>query len=227
MQNQIQRRERAAAELAAHCPNLPSAEVVDSLLSGLTQLRDLLTARLHEDVEIQFGVDSMVAPMSLSQEVTQIRRASAEIDAYTSVVVDQEVTGSGFVDRPGEWFLDWIYQLRFGDGYEAARQEHADPYRSLIEKGRRLRFASILQQAVPESVRTPSVLFLLFPISVRIVAAVAFGDAGRAQQLRAEQVDLLSPIGDCPECHGRVLRNDERCHSCGNPIWTFAWLRAV
>ena len=160
----------------------------------------------------------MVAPMSLSQEVKQIRQASVEIDAYTSVVVDEEVTDGAYVARSGEWFLDWIFQLRFGDGYELARQEHAAPYRSLSDQGRRLRFASILQQAVRESMRTPSVLFVLFPLSVRIIAAVAFGDMQRAQALRAEQVGLLAAIGDCEECHGRVLGNDETCRNCGNPL---------
>jgi len=226
MHTQFQRRECGAAELATHCLNLRPAEVVDSLLTGLTQLRDLLTVRLHEDVERQFGVDSMIAPMSLSQECKQIRQASVEIDVYAAVVVHEEVTRGGYVDCPGEWFLDWINQLRFGSGCELAFKEHTDPYRGLSDKGRRQRFVSILQHAVPESVKTPPVLFLLFPQSVRIVAAVAFGDALRAQKLRAEQLDLLSTIGDCQECHGRVLGNDERCRICGNPLWTFAWLRA-
>jgi hypothetical protein len=226
MQNQFAREERAALELAAHNPDLPAAEVVLSLLSGLTQLRELLTMRLHQDVEMQFGVDSMVAPMSRSQEVKQVRTAGLEIDAYAALVVDDEVTGGGYVDHPGEWFRHWMIQLLLSDGRELASNDRADPYGGLSDKGRRLRFASLLQQAIPESVKTPPLLFLLFPLSVRIVAAVAFADALRAQKLRAEQVDLLSAIDDCHECDGRVLGNDERCRTCGNPLWTFAWLRA-
>jgi hypothetical protein len=227
MQNELQRRELAAAELAAHNPTSPPAEVIESLLSGLAQLRDLLTWRLHDDVQLQFGIDSMVAPASLSQEVKQIQQASVEIDAFTSVVVDAAVTDGRYVASPGEWFLDWIFQLRFGDGYELVRQEHADPYRGLTDKGRRLRFASVLHQAVPESMRTPPVLFVLYPLSVRIIAAMAFGDSQRAQKLRAEQVGLLPAIGDCDECRGRVLDNGQSCRNCGNPVWTFTWLRAV
>jgi hypothetical protein len=169
----------------------------------------------------------MFAPMSLSQGVKRIQRARVEIDAYAAVVVNDEVTQSGYVDGLSEWFLDWIFQLRFGDEYEQTFKEHADPYRGLSDRGRRRRFVSILQQAVPESVKAPPVLFLLFPQSVRIIAAVAFGDALRAQKLRAEEVDLLSAIGDCHECRGRVLSNEETCRICGNPLWTFAWLRAV
>ena len=227
MPQQAERPQRTAAILAMRCPQLRSEEVVDSLRSGLTQVRELLTSRLHADVERQFGIDSMVAPMSLSHEARQLQHASIEADAYAAVIVDDEVVRGGYVERPEEWFRDWVFQLSLGEGWEARRNEHALGYQDLADKGRRLRFVSTLQRAVPESVRTPPVLFLLFPLAVRIVAAMAFGDSKRAQQLRSEQVALLPAIADCHECRGQVLGNDERCRNCGNPIWTFAWLRAV
>lgn len=227
IQNQFQRRESATAVFAVHCPNRPAASVVDSLASGLTLLRDLLTTRLHEDVEVQFGFDSMVAPLSPSLGIKQIQRASAEIDSYATVVVDDEVSRGEYIDVSGAWFLDWLIQLPLGDDWQLARSELADPYRGLSDNARRLRFASNLRQAVPESVKAPPVLFLLFPLAVRIVAAAAFGDAQRTQTVRAEQIALLPAIGDCPDCYGRVLGNGERCTSCGNPLWTFDCLRAV
>lgn len=226
MPTQSQRPERAASVLATHNSKLRSDDVVDRLVAGLTQLRDLLTSRLHVDVERQFGVDSMVAPLSLSHEARQLTLASDETDAYAAVLVDDEVTRGGYVDRPTEWFFDWVFDLLLGNS-PRARQEQAEPYRALSDKGRHLRFVAALQHAVPESVRTPPVLFLLFPKSVRIAAAMAFGDSRRAQELRLEQIELLPAIVDCHECRGRVLGNEERCRNCGNPLWTFAWLRAL
>lgn len=217
----------AAASLAAHSLVFRPEDVVDRLQSGLTQLRDLLAARLHIDVERQFGVDSMVAPLNLSHELRQLQSAGVATDAYAAVLVADEAAARHYVDRPEEWLLDWILALRFGDRAAEIRRDEVDPYRVLSDKGRRLRFIAELQEAVPESLRTPPVLFHLFPPSVRIVAAMAFGDEARAQQLRGEQIARLSVIPDCHECRGRVLANDDRCRCCGNPLWTFAWLRAV
>jgi hypothetical protein len=215
----------AAAALAPHCPNVSADSVVESLSSGLAQLRDLLTSRLHADVERQFGVDSLVAPLSELQEFKQMLRAGVEIDAFAAVVAADEVTQRGYVNCAPEWFLDWALRLRFGDSHELVLKENAEPYRELNDKGRQLRFASTLQHAVPESFRTPRLLFQLFPQSVRIVAAQAFQDTPRAGELRAEQQSLFPAIGDCRDCHGRVLDNHQRCDRCGNPVWTLAWLR--
>ncbi len=226
MQSPSQRRERAAAELAPRVSQFHPADVVDALSAGLTQLANLLASRLHDDVELEFGVDSMVAPTSLSQAGKQLRQAGVEIDALAAVIVDEEVTRGGYVTEPGAWFLDWLLQLRFGDDGPLVRQQHADAYRGQSDRVRRLRFASLLQEAVPESVKMPGVMLLLFPQAVRIAAAMAFGDAARAQQVRAEQVELLPAIGDCRDCRGRVLLNGAGCRNCGNPLWTYAWLRA-
>ena len=226
MPSQIPRRDRAVANFAAHCPTLPAAEIVDRLTTGLTQLRDLLIRRLLDDV-VRIVTDSMLAPLSGSQKMTQIERASHEIDAYATVVVADEVTQGGYLGGPDEWLLDWTIQLRADDGHESDLKRIADPYSDLPDKDRRLRLASKLQRAVPESIRAPAVLYHLFPLSVRIVAATAFGNSVRAEQLRSEQMELLPAIGDCGDCHGRVLGNGKNCGQCGNPLWNFAWLRVV
>jgi hypothetical protein len=227
MAQQLTRGQQAASELAAHCLVYRPEEVVDRLQSGLSQVRDLLLARLHLDVERQFGVDSMIAPISLSHELSQMQNAGTTIDAFDAVVVADEIVARGYVDNPDAWLLDWLLALRFGDRGPEFRQSQVDAYLGLADSARRLRFVSTLQRVVPESIRTPPVLFLLSPYAVRIVAAMAFGDEARAQQLRSAQTQIFAAIPDCHECRGRVLANDERCRCCGNPIWTFAWLRAT
>jgi hypothetical protein len=227
MEQQMTRGQQAASELAAHCLVYRPDEVVDRLQSGLSQIRDLLLARLHLDVERQFGVDSMIAPVSLSHELAQMQNAGIVIDAFDAVLAGDEIAARGYVDNPEGWLSDWLLALRFGNRGPEFRQTHVEPYLGLADSARRLRFVSTLQRVVPESIRTPPVLFLLYPYAVRIVAAMAFGDEARAQQLRASQSQTFAAIPDCHECRGRVLANEERCRCCGNPIWTFAWLRAT
>lgn len=224
---QSQRREVAAAELAHHSPQLQASPIVDRLSAGLTQLRDLLVNRIHSDVELEFGVDTMISPSSSATEVKQILRAGIEFDVYSSFVANDEVLRGSYVDCAGEWFLNWLARLRM-DNYSASDfNQRVDSYRlQSVDDCRRL-FVTNLQRAVPESLRTPLVLFRLVPLAVRIVVATAFGDVPRAQQLRLEQQELLPAIRDCQECQGRLLGNEEHCRGCGNPIWTFAWLRDV
>jgi hypothetical protein len=226
MQDTSQRQQRAAAELAAHVSDRHPADVVDSLSAGLTQLAGLLELRLQSDVEQHFGVDSMISPLSRSQAGRELQRADVEIDAYTAVVVEEEAARGQYAADVGAWFLDWMLQLRRGDDGAAIRQSHSEAYRALLDRPRRLRFASQLQRAVPESVRMPGVILKLYALGVKSVTALAFGDAERAQQLRTEQIDLLPAIRDCRDCHGRVLMNGAGCRTCGNPLWTYAWLRS-
>ena len=179
--------------------------------------------RAHDDVERTCGTDSMFAT-SLANMERQARRVKIEIEAYACIVVDDEVTQSGYVNDTGTWFLDWIFRLRLGEGYRSVMDQRVDYYRSRTIEKRRLKFVSVLQRSMPESARAPLVLFRLFPRAVRILAAVAFGDPLRAQELRAEQTGFLPAISDCHECHGRVLDNEEICRCCGNPVWTFSYL---
>jgi hypothetical protein len=182
----------------------------------------------------------MLAPSSGTQAMTQLERASQEIDAYAALVVADEVAHGGYLDgptsdallgkpavAPKEWLLDWLLQLRTDDALGSSLKTYSQPYGDLPDKDRRLRLASKLQRAVPASIRTPAVIYHLFPLSVRIVAALAFGNITRAEQLRSEQIALLPAIRDCGACHGRVLDIGASCATCGNPLWNFAWLRVV
>ncbi len=154
----------------------------------------------------------------------QSRHAKFEIEAYSCLLVTDEVIQGDQLADADEWFLEWIFQLRLGPGYDSIFQKRVDYYRSRTIEERRLKFVSMLQRVMPESKKAPLVLFRLFPRSVRTMAAVAFGDAIRAEVLRDEQTSLLPAISDCRECHGRVLDNDEICRCCGNPLWHYTWL---
>ncbi len=222
----LERRRSAAVELEKHCPHLDASEVVDRLSVGLSQLVKLLMRRIHEDVERHLGIDTMIAPVSDHQEKEQARHAWAEIEVYSILVVNEEVTVGGFLNCPSEWFLDWLFRLQLGEEYTALREKRVEFYRSPTAENRRLKFLTVLQKAAPESARAPLVLFRLFPRALRIVAAVAFGAASRARELRDVQRSLLPAIVDCHECHGRILDNDEICQACGNPVWEFKWLQA-
>ncbi|MCA9230296.1 MAG: hypothetical protein KDA57_06575 [Planctomycetales bacterium] len=217
------RRDQAVGELQSHVHDLNSRQVVDSLSVGMTRLCDLLMVRAHDDVERQYGSDSMVAT-SLKTIERQAKSARVEIEAYSCIVVEDEVSSSGYVDSAEEWLLNWLFHLRLGSGFQSVVDKRVDFYRSPTIEERRLKFLSVLQRVMPESTKAPLVLFRLFPRSLRIVAAVAFGDLARAQELRAEQARFLPAMVDCHECHGRVLDNFEVCRCCSNPVWKFAWL---
>ncbi len=217
------RRSRAAAELQGRCPELPAHHVVDSLSVGLTHLRNLLMVRAHDDVERKYGADSMIAT-SLAAMQRQTRNAKIEIEAYSCILIDEEVNDRRYVCGGEDWFLPWVFRLRLGDAYQAVVEKRVGYYESRTIEERRLKFVSVLQRTMPQSTKAPLVLFRLVPRAVRIMTAVAFDDPLRAKQLRAEQIRFLPAIGDCHECHGQVLDNDDICRCCGNPLWNFAWL---
>lgn len=215
--------EWAVAELHEHCADVNARRVVESLTAGLTQLRNLFIVRTQDDVSKKYGTDSMIGT-SLAGLQKKARAAKVEIEAYACIVADDEATLQGYVDDGDKWFLDWIFRLRLGDGYKSVLDKRVDYYRSRTVEDRRLKFVSVLQRVIPESAKAPLVLFRLFPRSVRILAALAFDDALRARQVRAEQIGFLPAIGDCHECHGGVLDNEDNCRCCGNPVWNYAFL---
>ena len=92
---------------------------------------------------------------------------------------------------------------------------------------RRLEFSRVLQKLMPETAKAPLILFRLFPLAVRIVATVAFGDHFAASELRNQQTRWQPAVADCLECHGRVLDNGDRCPTCANPLWEYVWLTAA
>ena len=223
--DQTERRRSAAVELEKLCPDCDPQRVVDSLSAGMNMQRDFLIVRAHDDVERKYGADSMYGS-SFSETERQIRQAKIEIEAYSCIVINEEVTEAGIVDRDDPSFLKWIFHLRMGDGYRSVMDQRVDVYRSPTAEGGRMKFVRLLQRSIPKSTKAPLVLFRLFPHSLRILAAAAFGLTSRARELRDEQIGFLPAIADCHRCHGRVLDDDEVCRCCGNPVWSFAWLLA-
>src|SRR4051794_39357470 len=107
------RRVHAQAELVSHIGN-SSADTASSLWNGLATLRKLLLTRLHSDVENEFGIDSALAPATTAEAIREMRQAAEEIEAYSFVVVIDEVARSGYVKGDANWFRDWLLRLRFG-----------------------------------------------------------------------------------------------------------------
>jgi hypothetical protein len=99
-------------------------------------------------------------------------------------------------------------------------------YLAMSDDELRLSFSRNLETVFPEARLAPLILYRLFPLSVRIVAAIAFGNHLDAAELRNRQTLWLAAIGDCHECHGRPLDNGDQCAVCGNPIWSYHWLCA-
>lgn len=205
--------------------SLSAQNLAGCLSTGLTRLRKALIERANDDVEREFGKDSMVVS-SLAEIERQARRAATEIDAYCCVLVNEEVTNNNYLEANDESFLDWLLNLRFAEQWEKVKRQRVDYYVSETVEQRRMKFVSLLQRNLPESVRAPLVLFRLFPRSVRIAAAMAFRDLHRAQELREEQIRLLPAVSYCHECHGRVMECDDSCRCCGNPVWSITWLQS-
>lgn len=212
-------------DLSERSHGASSHSTSECLCNSLTKLRKLLIQRTNEDVEREFGKDSMVVS-SLAELERQEHRASMEIETYCCVLVNEEVINNHYLECDEERFLDWLLHLRFGNQWQKIKQQRVGFYLSDTVAQRRMKFLGLLQRALPESARAPLVLFRLFPRAVRIAAAMAFRDMQRAQALREEQIQLLPTIGYCHECHGRLMDCEESCRCCGNPIWTINWLQS-
>jgi hypothetical protein len=202
----LARREAAAVELQEQEPDLSAEQVTHSLVYGLNTLRNLLFQRIHEDVEANYGHDSMLLPISV--EASE-RVAKCEIETYQIAVTALTIQERGFLRSDVKWFVKWLAELRL-----------------MSEDAQRLDFSRHLETVFPEASRAPLILYRLFPLSIRIVSAVAFGHHLEAAELRNRQTFWLPAIGDCHDCHGRPLDNGEQCPVCGNPIWTYHWLCA-
>ena len=220
-----ERRAGAAEEFNRREHRADGIQVVESLSGGLTTLRDLLYARIHDDVQRRVGIDSMLAPISAekSERITKM-----EIELYQIVISALMVKQRRYLSAPDDWYGEWLGQFRLGplrsDGRVAKRLAY---YRSKTPDERRLAFSNVLAAALPESRRAPLVLFRLVPLSVQIATAIAFGNAADARVLRTQQVACLPAILDCHECRGKPLDNAEQCRICGNPLWKFEWLTAT
>jgi hypothetical protein len=201
------------------------ARVAASLEAGLNVLRDLFYERMHFDVEKIVGVDSMLVPIS---EVKTQRATKIEIEVFQVAEAAWAAHTYGFTSPDDGWFLAWLAGQRLADAAKDSKhaQRLAD-YRGRAADDRRHLLMDAMLKLLPESGRTPLVLFRLVPLAVHIVAAVAFGDQRRADEIRKQQQGCLPAITDCRECRGRVLDNGELCTACGNPLWKFQWLNVA
>ena len=219
------RRAEAIAEFNQLFHRQDGSNIADSLANGLMTLSDQLFTRIHEDVQQEFGVDSMLIPTSTFKSQQQ---TIAEIEVFQAAESAAEVKKRNFVASSAQWYAHWLATLRLGDVMQdISYQLRLGSYLEQNEDQRRLLFSQSLENAFPQSSKAPLVLFRLFPLAVRIVTAIAFGDHFAATDGRNQQLILQSAISDCHECHGRVLDNGERCRICGNPLWTYKWLTVI
>jgi hypothetical protein len=220
-EERCRRRTAATESLAAISHRRDAAQVVTRLDDGLTLLRNLLYTRLQADVERDFGRDSMLMP--LSHAVTE-HTVKGEIEAFSAAEVLEELAIVSDLPRPAE-NRTWLFELRLaGRQDRAALETRADQYLLLESRDRQLKFSDMLEEIVHEARLAPLVLYQLFPLAVRAVAALAFGDHLRGGEIRNAQATLLPAITYCRRCHGRLMEVDETCRECGNPIWTIRWM---
>jgi len=198
------------------------ARVARSLCSGLGLLRDLFYARMHFDVEDNFGVDSMLVPVS---EIRTQKATKNEIEVFQVVESSWAAAEYGYVTPDDDWYIQWLGRLRLGESFsDGGNAKQVAEYQSKTPDDRRLALIDVLLKVLPESRRAPLVLFRLVPLAVHVVTALAFGDQATASEVRQRQVACLPSIHDCHQCRGAVMDNEEICAVCGNPLWRFEWL---
>lgn len=216
------RKESAAQEFNRQAETDIGERFVNSLSSGLCNLKNLGLCRLYNDTLELFAADSMMIPTSPVEIEDRVAR---ELEIYLVVEADRYLRDN--TPFAGEWFLDWLGELRFGDDFRDKVKRIAMSYEGQSQQKRRLSFAGRIDRIQPAASRIPLVLYRLLPLAVHGAAAVALGDMLAAQEIRSEQMKLLPEIADCDECHGRPLDNGELCECCHNPIWMYSWLTAT
>ena len=221
----VQRRQQAIEEFNQHEQRGDGARAAGSLAGGLTLLRDLLYVRLHDDVELQVGMDSMLSPVSVEKAA---KTTKVEIDLFQAAVSAIAARQRGYVSGDGDWYLGWLTRFRLGRLADDPRvTKRLSVYLDATPDRQRLTFTNVMSSVLAESRRAPLVLFRLFPYAVQIVTALAFEDHVLSDAGREQQVHLLPSIRDCHHCRGKLLDNGEECRLCGNPLWKFDWLTAA
>ena len=221
----VKRRTDAAEEFNLHEGRSDGVEIAGSLAGGLTILRDVLYKRLHEDVQRQRGMDSILTPIS---EEKSERLAKIEIEFYQIAVSAAAArtaimpTASPIGIGSGWRGCGWDRRSR-----TSGSTKRVESYLAKTADQRRLTFSDVMGRALPESRHAPLVLFRLMPLAVEIVTALAFGDSRQAAEVRQRQSAILPAIGDCEHCRGKLLENGEQCPECGNPLWLFDWLTSI
>lgn len=220
-EERCRRRTAAIQALSALGRRADGPQIVERLDDGLTLLRNQLYTRLHADVEHNFGKDSMLMP--LSQALTE-HKAKSEIESFLVAEVLDELTLAGTLPQPEKNRL-WLQELRFTGYHDRADMEvRAEKYFGLQSRERQMEFSDRLEESLREARLAPLVLYQLFPLSVRAITALAFGDHLRAGEIRNRQASLLPCITYCRNCHGGLMEVDESCRECGNPVWTIRWM---
>lgn len=220
----LARRTAAAAQLRKQDPDLATEDVTHSLVYGLDTLRKLLFHRIHHDVEENVGKDSMLLPISAEQSE---RVAKSEIESFQVSVAGLAAIDRQYTRCDKKWFVSWLAQLRLEEAMDDTKwRRRIRHYLTMSDDELRLSFSRNLESVFPEAQLAPLILYRLYPLSVRIVTAIAFGHHLDAAELRNRQIFWLPAIGDCHECHGRPLDNGDECTVCGNPIWDYRWLCA-
>lgn len=219
-----ERHQRAAEDFNEIQHSDRGAPLVESISAGLNLVRELSFLRIHNDVERYFGLDSMSVPLSLGDSE---REAKVEIDVWQVIEGAIYAHSQGYVDDL-DWMRKWLGTLRLGRIMENdSVQRRAEQYMELNDEDRRRHFAQRLEHVYQEASRAPLVLYQLWPQSIRIVTAIAFGNVDDANKLRKDQAFWLPGIMDCPKCRGAVLDNGEWCGECENPIWNYKWLMSA
>jgi hypothetical protein len=214
----------AANELNSRTGRSDGTAVAAALNARLALLQDLLYCRLHGDVEQRMGKDSMLMPVS---ELKTQWRAKTEIALYQVVASRDAAAALGIAAADDRWYLDWLAKLLLGESLvDADAERRLADYGAQPPRERLLAFTNVLAKVLPESRRAPLVLFNLFPLSVEIATAAAFGRPAHAAALRKEQLAEQPALGDCNVCKGAVLETGKQCPKCGNPLWKHEWLVA-
>jgi hypothetical protein len=215
----------AVEQFSRHTGHKDGARVANCLGNGLTIVREGLYLRVHQDVEMAVGGDSMIMPVS---ELKARRLTAEEIDVYQVAESAAAARSLGYLTAPDDWYGPWLIRLRLGTpDVDAKIDERLRVYQSSSAEQRRRAFMNALGRLLPESVQAPLVLFRLVPLAVQIATACAFGDRRTAADLRRQQTAILPAIADCRQCQGRLLECVEQCRACGNPLWKHAWLVAA
>ena len=153
LQECLERRAAAAAELSVREPRLAAEQVTHSLVYGLNSLRNLLFTRIHEDVEANLGRDSMLLPLSV--EASE-HSAKCEIEAYQLVVAALAAWDRGWVTSDFKWFIGWLAQLRLGDDVHDSRwRRRVRRYVTLPEDEQRLSFSATWRRCFPRPAGHP------------------------------------------------------------------------
>jgi hypothetical protein len=211
----------AAQEFDGHERRGDGLQIITSISGGLTLIRDTFFNRIHGDVEVRVGKDSLFFPIS---EEKAERTTKLEIEVFQVAVSAAAASSRGYV-TDGAWYRDWLARLRLGsiDPDSRAARRIAFYADKAVDQ-RRLAFSNVVAAALPEAVRAPLILLRLLPLAVEVSTALAFGKSADAMQLRHDQTEILPSIADCHHCHGNLLENGELCEMCGNPLWNFEWL---